>query len=227
VDIDRCPTCGWPTVKGHPCPRCSPESTAQAEEYAPSTRSAGRDRSRLAPGAPATPTASAAAATVIIALLVFIGLFWIVVAIMQTRAALAVGPGSVSLVIAIVGFWNLLVGGYTLSAIKGVVHRHLHAVGQLVLISVSGAAWALFATLWLGGWFQLLVVPLYIALGMLVWRDSSHFRFLSGSKKPPVRPLALTRDQRIKAVPPIRLPAPPSPPWEQPLRDTNQNDSMP
>jgi hypothetical protein len=90
MEAGHCPSCGWPTVKGNPCPRCSPTPGS---------------------GASATSTASSPTGTLIVAQLVLIGLFWIVLAALQIRAGLSIRPGGVALLIAIVGVWNLLVGG--------------------------------------------------------------------------------------------------------------------
>ena len=88
------------------------------------------------------------------------------------------------MVIAIVGVWNLLVGGYTLSVIKEVVRRSCHVQGPLLLISIGGAGWALFATIWLGGWFQLLLIPLHMGVGVLAWTNSAYFDSGRGRRSP-------------------------------------------
>jgi hypothetical protein len=153
--------------------------------------------------APAPSTASVAGGTAIVVLLVLIGLFWIVVAFLQIGAGLANGPGGGALLIAIIGGCNLLVAGYTLSAIKGVVRRSYHAQGSLVLVSVVGAGWGLFATIFPGGWFHLLVVPLNVGVGVLALTNSAYF--------------APVHDRGREAAPQLPLPAPPAPPpWESP-----------
>jgi hypothetical protein len=214
VNVDRCPTCGWPAINGGPCPRCASPLPSH-------------HGSVLVPSGPATSVASTASGTTIVVLLILLGLFWIVVAALQFRVGLAGRPGGTALLIAIIGFWNLIVGGYTLSVIREVVRRSYHAPGQLVLISIGSVGWGLFATLWLGGWFHLLVVPLSMGLFVLAWTNSSHFDARRGREKPPVRSLALACDRGIEAGSPVGLHAPPPPPpWEQPLLDTGGNDSL-
>jgi hypothetical protein len=185
MNADRDPASGRPTMSDSSYPSCLPVPR---------------------PSAPATSTAGNVSGTVIVTLLVITGLFWIVLAVLLIVSGLAAGPGGTSLLIGIVGVWDLLVGGYTLSAIKGVVRRSYHAQGPLVLIAVVGAGWALFATIWLGGWFQLLVVPLHIGIGVLALLDSAHFDSAWGRQGPPVR------------LPAAPLP-PPMPPWESPVSD--------
>ena len=206
IEAEHCPSCGWPTTKGSPCPRCSPTPGS---------------------GASAASTASSPTGTLIVVMLFLIGLFWIVLAALQIRAGLSIRPGGLALLIAIVGVWNLLVGGYTLSVIKEVVRRSCHVQGPLVLISIGGAGWAVFATIWLGGWFQLLLIPLHMGVGVLAWTNSAYFDSGRGRDKPPVRSPALARDGKIEAVSPVQVPEPPPPPpWEQPLLDTNRDDSV-
>jgi hypothetical protein len=212
VDVERCPTCGWPAIKGSLCPRCAAPLPGQSGSSSP-------------PGARRASTDSNSPGIAIIVLLVFLGIFWIVVAALQIGIGLRIRLGGVALLIAIVGFWNLLVGGYTLSAIRGVVTRSYHAPGALVLISVGSAAWGIFATIWLGGWLQPLAIPLSIALGIVTWANHSYFDAGRPQERPPVRAFALTHDRGIEEASPVCLPAPsPPPPWEQPLSDANQSE---
>ena len=142
-----------------------------------------------------------ATGTTMVVLLVLIGLFWIAVSAVQIGAGLANGPGGDALLIAIIGVLNLLVAAYILSTIKGVVRRSYHALGPVALISVVGAGWGLFATIFPGGWFHLLVVPLHIGVGILALANTAYF--------------APTRGRVAEAAPQVRLPAPPAPPpWE-------------
>ncbi len=146
---------------------------------------------------------SHAAGTTIVVLLGLVGLFWIVVAAVQISAGLANRPGGDALLIAIIGACNLLVAGYILSAIRGVLRRSYHAQGSLVLISVVGAVWGLFAAIFPGGWFHLLVVPLNVGVGVLALTSSAYF--------------APTHSRGDESAPRLRLPAPPAPPpWESP-----------
>jgi hypothetical protein len=179
MDVDRCPDCGWPTVKGRPCLRCSPGSRPDREEGGSTSTDAGRRWSRLAPRASATSAAADAAVTAIITLLVFLGLFWITLGMLLFRAVVTHRGGDLSFLAVIVGGWNLLMGGYILSAIRAVLRRRLTAAGQLVLISLGGAAWAVFAAIWFGGDFQLLAVPIHLALGILAWIASRRFGLAS------------------------------------------------
>jgi hypothetical protein len=214
VDVDHCPTCGWPAINGSPCPRCASALPSDHESV-------------LVPSGPQTSTASTASGTAIVVLLFLLGLFWIVVAALQIRVGLGGRPGGVALLITIIGFWNLIVGGYTLSIVREVVRRSYHAPGQLVLISVVSVGWGLFANLWLGGWFHLLVIPLSIGLVVLAWANSSYFDAGRGREKPPVRSLAPACDRGIESEAPVGLHAPPPPPpWEQPLLDTERNGSL-
>jgi hypothetical protein len=212
VDVDRCPTCGWPTIKGGPCPRCG----------APLP---GRPGSTSAPGTAPASTNSNSSGVAIVVLLVLLGVYWIVVAALQIGIGLRIRPGGVALIIAIVGFWNLLVGGYTLSAIRGVVTCNYHAPGTLALISVGSAAWGIFATIWLGGWLQPFAIPLSIALGIVTWTSRGYFDAGRGRGKPTARPLARARDRGIEAGSPVCLPVPPPPPpWEQPPLSQHHED---
>jgi hypothetical protein len=108
-------------------------------------------------------------------LLGFLGLFWMAIGILDLGGAAREGPGGVGLLISIVAGCNLLVGGYTLSGIRVVIRRKLTAVGQIWLIAVVGVLWPIIATLWFGGSFQLLAIPVHIGLGVLTLLNERHF----------------------------------------------------
>ena len=194
MDVKRCPRCGWPTVEGGSCERYSPGPASCA---------------------PAKPTASSAAGIEMVVLLLLIGSFWIFVAALWIRAALCGGPGGRELLIGIVGLLDLLLGGYVFAAVSAVLRPHYHAPGQLVLISVAGVGWALVGTYWLGVWFQPIIVPLHVALGVLAWISSAYFDAVG--KSPWIRPFVRARDRGIGPASPVRLPpSTPPPPWERP-----------
>ena len=215
MDLDRCPTCGLLTIPGGPCPHCSPPPRRQAETAGSS------------PARDTTPTSKdfRTARVGMIALIVPIGIFWIVVAALQFRGGWAARPGGEGLFWSVIGLCNLLVGGYTLSGIRTVICRRYNGQGQLALICVGGTAWALFTTMWLGGWFQLLVIPFQIGLGIVAWSSSAYFG--SGRAREKLADRFLARIRKTPAATPVGLPPPPPPPpWERPLA-TEQDDSTP
>jgi hypothetical protein len=207
MDVKHCPRCGWPIVEGGSCERCWPEP---------------------ANFAPAKPKSSSNAGIEMVVLLVLIGSFWIFVAALWIRAAFREGQGGFVLLLGIVGLLDLLLGGYVYSAVSAVLRGRYHAQGQLVLISVVGAGWALVGTYLLGVWFQPLIIPLHLALGVLAWTSSAYFDAVGTS--PWIQSFARVR--RTEPASPVRLPpSPPAPPWERPSLETDpdlgQSDAHP
>jgi hypothetical protein len=179
MDLDPCPTCGWPAIVGRPCPRCSLEPEARAEQdtaldgrFSVAARGAG---ARGGAAAQVSYPGFRASLLVIIGLLAFLGLFWTAIGVMEIAGAARLGPGGDGLLVAIVAGCNVLVGAYTLSGIRTVVLRKLTAVGQIAFIAVIGVLWPIVATLWFGGSFQLLAVPLHVGLGALAVLNHRHF----------------------------------------------------
>ena len=166
MNVDRCPECGQPMVRGGLCLHCS-----RASAPSPATAHPDSTRSRFAVTSGAIITA-----------LLGIGLFRIAVAVWEIRHALAAGPGAPALIAAIAGVLSVVVGGYALSVIRSVIRRHHHATGQLVLICAVSVAWGVWAILVMGVEVELIGVALGGLLGILTWKNSGRFDYGAGSR---------------------------------------------
>lgn len=122
----------------------------------------------------------------VMAILVVIGMFWLVIAVIGLLGAVHYSDG----VLAAVGGWNLVWGGAILYEIRAVVRRSRRAVSDLLIVSVFGSIWGLVSGFFLGGWFQSFAVPLHIVLGILVAVSRDHFP--RGGKTAKARPFGLT-----------------------------------
>ncbi len=173
---DYCSTCGKLVPTGVPCKYCAPAANqhglanALPIQYSPDFQT------------PA-PVASATSPTmvIIIVLELLIGLFWLTLGGLQLWAA-TTGVG----ILAAVGIWNLFNGALGLTFINEVVRQRPQAARRIVIQSLVGAGWALIAGLWLQAWIQFLVLPLYIALGVMIWTNSTHFAEKAAPDRAPV-----------------------------------------
>jgi hypothetical protein len=88
------------------------------------------------PSRRAPSIAGRAAGLAIVVVLGLLGVIWIAIAVVLLRASQRSGPGGDSFLVAILGFWDLLLGGYALFAVKQTVQRRYHTQGQLGLLAV-------------------------------------------------------------------------------------------
>jgi hypothetical protein len=111
-----------------------------------------------------------AVGTVLVVLEVLIGLFWLGVGGFQLCASVFLGGLAV---LTFVGIWNLVWGAASLGVISSIYRRRPGVARSILVQAVLGAVWGLFAGLWLGAWLQFLVLPLYIALGVVAATNSA------------------------------------------------------
>jgi tetratricopeptide (TPR) repeat protein len=126
-----------------------------------------------------TSSATNAVTNIIIVLLVILGLFWLGIGILQLSLGLGNNPYVNTADMLCAGGWNLFVSVINLGSIADVVRRYRRTVRNLTLLAVLGSLWGLYQILEGGAWLQVLVVPVYIALGVLAQVNRSHFTALT------------------------------------------------
>jgi hypothetical protein len=163
---DRCPNCGLPIAADGPCPRCGMAVSVY------------RGPVETPPAASKPPAATPAPSGVRIALNVLIlllGVYWLVTGVRQCVAAVANSPGQELLLLFAVAVLSLIVGVYTVY-VSWSMYRYVYRVrGQLVLSSALCTFWGLFVPVLLGGWYQVMVVPLHVLLGVLALTTPRYF----------------------------------------------------
>jgi hypothetical protein len=164
--IDRCPNCGMPITGDGPCPRCG---------LAVSVYRSAQQTPLAAPklAVPASPTSGTRVALNVLALL--LGVYWLYAGVRRGVSAVANAPGQELLLLFVVAVLSLIVGAYGVYVSWCMYRRVYRVQGQLVLSSVLCTFWGLFVPALLGGWLQVLVVPLHVLLGVLAVTASRYF----------------------------------------------------
>lgn len=184
--------------RGKRCPRCDSVSGADsvfctqcgAEMAVPARLDvASEPIAKAVTGGPAPSVARPSSTTnavdvTIIALLVILGLFWLGVGCLQ----LALGSVSIAYSgtatsesgeLVCYGIWNLLISVVNLLVIRDVLQRYRRTVRKLTFLAIAGSLFGFAQIVLIGAWIQVLVVPLYIALGVLAQANKAHFTELT------------------------------------------------
>jgi len=123
--------------------------------------------------------ASGVVTAIIIILLVVLSLFWLGIGFLQFSLGLSNNPYINTEGTLCTGIWNLFISVLNLASISDVVHRYRRAVNSLTLLAIVGSIFGLVQVVNYGVWLQILVLPLYVALGVLAQVNKAHFAELT------------------------------------------------
>lgn len=132
-----------------------------------------------APAVTGPSPATNAVSIIIVVMLVILGLFWLGIGMLQLSLGLSNNPYINTGDMVCIGIWNLVISVINLASINDVVHRYRRTVNNLTLLAVVGSLFGLGQILLEGAWLQVLVVPFYIALGVLAQVNKAQFTELT------------------------------------------------
>lgn len=115
-------------------------------------------------------------ATIIIVLLVLLGLFWMGIGLLQLVMGLA---DNSTMYLLCLGPWNILIAIVHLWLINDVTKSYRKVIKDLTSLAIIGSIFGIFQVIAMEVWLQILVIPLYILIGILIQMSKEEYTVLT------------------------------------------------